>query len=86
MADPKTMYRSDGTKVTTPRHPSWKKEIYGLYLALVTDPAILLLFPLFFASNYFCEICHHMSLLFMSLNTLSRYLAVQRLQRRSVQQ
>ncbi|KAG8858408.1 hypothetical protein FRB96_005293 [Tulasnella sp. 330] len=53
MANPKRMYRSDGSKVTTPRHPSWKTEIYSLYLALVTDPAILLLFPLFFASNYF---------------------------------
>ncbi|KAG8908081.1 hypothetical protein FRB99_000525 [Tulasnella sp. 403] len=53
MADPRKMYRTDGTKVTAPRNPSWKKEIYSLYLALVTDPAILLLFPLFFASNYF---------------------------------
>ncbi|KAG9007219.1 hypothetical protein FRB93_008042 [Tulasnella sp. JGI-2019a] len=53
MANPKRMYRSDGTKVTAPRHPSWKTEIYSLYLALATDPAILMLFPLFFASNYF---------------------------------
>ena len=50
MADPKKMYRTDGSKVTTPRQPSWKTEIYSLWLALLTDPAILLLFPLFFAS------------------------------------
>ncbi|KAG8969816.1 hypothetical protein FRC03_000642 [Tulasnella sp. 419] len=55
MTDPKKMYRTDGSKVSTPRQPSWKTEIYSLYLALKTDPAILLLFPLFFASNYFCK-------------------------------
>ncbi|KAG8908079.1 hypothetical protein FRB99_000523 [Tulasnella sp. 403] len=55
MADPKKMYRTDGTKVTAPRYPSWKKEVYSLYVALVTDPAIVLLFPMFFASNYFCK-------------------------------
>lgn len=53
MADPKKMIRTDGTKVETYRHPSWKSEIYGLWLALRTDPMILLLFPMFYASNYF---------------------------------
>ncbi|TFY82247.1 hypothetical protein EWM64_g1768 [Hericium alpestre] len=53
MADPKKMVRTDGTKVTTPRHPSWRVELYGLYVALKTDPLIVLLFPMFFASNWF---------------------------------
>ncbi|KAL5518478.1 hypothetical protein ACEPAH_160 [Sanghuangporus vaninii] len=53
MANPEKMIRADGTKVTTPRHPSWKSEILGLYLALRTDPSIVLLFPMFFASNWF---------------------------------
>jgi MFS family permease len=53
MADPNKMIRTDGTKVTAPRHPSWKVEIYGLWLTLKTDPMILLLFPMFFASNWF---------------------------------
>jgi MFS family permease len=53
MADPEKMIRSDGTKVTAPRHPSWKTEIYGLWVALRTDPLIVLLFPMFFASNWF---------------------------------
>ncbi|KAG8947417.1 hypothetical protein FRC04_010737 [Tulasnella sp. 424] len=53
MTDPNKMYRSDGSKVTSTRHPSWKTEVYSLYLALRTDPAILLLFPLFLASNWF---------------------------------
>ena len=53
MANPAKMIRSDGTRVVTPRHPSWKSEIYGLYLTLRTDPWIVLLFPMFFASNWF---------------------------------
>lgn len=53
MADPNKMIRTDGTKVTTPRHPSWKTETLGLWIALRTDPMILLLFPMFFASNWF---------------------------------
>lgn len=53
MADPKKMIRTDGTKVETYRHPSWKAEIYRLWFALRTDPAILMLFPMFYASNYF---------------------------------
>jgi hypothetical protein len=50
MADPKTMYRADGSKVTAPRQPNWKTEILGLWIALRTDPTILLLFPMFLAS------------------------------------
>ncbi|KAI1790501.1 MFS general substrate transporter [Ganoderma leucocontextum] len=53
MANPAKMIRSDGTKVVPPRHPSWKSELYGLYLTLRTDPWIVLLFPMFFASNWF---------------------------------
>ena len=53
MTDPNKMIRTDGTKVTTPRHPSWKTEFYFLWIALRTDPLILMLFPLFFASNWF---------------------------------
>ncbi|KAI0307393.1 MFS general substrate transporter [Multifurca ochricompacta] len=53
MANPEKMIRTDGTKVTTPRQPSWRTEIYGLYIALRTDPLIVLLFPMFFASNWF---------------------------------
>ncbi|KAM5530428.1 hypothetical protein V8D89_015903 [Ganoderma adspersum] len=53
MANPAKMIRSDGTRVISPRHPSWKSELYGLYLTLRTDPWIVLLFPMFFASNWF---------------------------------
>ncbi|KAG9317175.1 major facilitator superfamily domain-containing protein [Chiua virens] len=53
MADPKMVVRTDGTKVTLPRQPSWKAEFYSLYVAFKTDPTIILLFPMFVASNYF---------------------------------
>ncbi|KAG9221485.1 hypothetical protein CCMSSC00406_0009921 [Pleurotus cornucopiae] len=53
MADPHKMIRTDGTKVSTHRHPSWKVELYGLWVTLRTDPLVLLLFPMFFASNWF---------------------------------
>ncbi|KAJ7731927.1 MFS general substrate transporter [Mycena maculata] len=53
MIDPKNMIRTDGTKLTVPRNPSWKVEILGLYVALKTDPLIILLFPMFLASNWF---------------------------------
>jgi len=53
MVDPAKVIRTDGTKVTTPRHPSWKVEIYGLWVTLITDPMVILLFPMFLASNWF---------------------------------
>ena len=53
MADPTKMYRSDGSKVVPLRHPSWVTEFKGLYIALRNDPAIIMLFPMFFASNWF---------------------------------
>ncbi|KAI0344178.1 MFS general substrate transporter [Trametopsis cervina] len=53
MVDPRKMIRSDGTRVIVPHHPSWKTEFFGLWVALKTDPWIVLLFPMFFASNWF---------------------------------
>ncbi|KLO11265.1 MFS general substrate transporter [Schizopora paradoxa] len=53
MADPKKMVRTDGTRVVVPRHPSWKTELWGLWICLRDDPWVILLFPMFFASNWF---------------------------------
>jgi len=53
MADPRKIVRSDGTKIIIPLHPSWKTQFYGLWLVLKNDPMILLLFPMFFTSNWF---------------------------------
>ncbi|KAI9464319.1 MFS general substrate transporter [Boletus coccyginus] len=53
VADPYKMTRTDGTRVVRTSHASWKTEFINLLVALKEDPWILLLFPMFFASNYF---------------------------------
>lgn len=35
------------------KHPTWKTEIFGLWETLRSDPYIVFLFPMFFASNWF---------------------------------
>ncbi|KAK5997351.1 hypothetical protein PT974_02707 [Cladobotryum mycophilum] len=45
--------REDGTKVILMKNPSWSSEFMGLWETLYTMPWILLLFPMFFASNIF---------------------------------
>lgn len=35
------------------KHPSWKSETFGLYETLRLEPYVLLLFPMFWASNWF---------------------------------
>ncbi|KAG2343340.1 MFS general substrate transporter [Suillus weaverae] len=50
LVDPYKIVRADGTKVTLIR---LKTEFISLFVALKTDPWIVLLFPMFFASNYF---------------------------------
>lgn len=53
MVPPSRMIRSDGTHVPQPENPSWKTEVFGLWVALRDDPYIILLFPMFFTSNWF---------------------------------
>lgn len=53
LVDAKNVIRHDGSKVIVMKHPSWKSEILGLYETFWTDPYILALFPMFFASNWF---------------------------------
>lgn len=53
LVDAKHVIRRDGSKIILMKHPTWKSEIYGLYETLRNDPHIALLFPMFFASNWF---------------------------------
>lgn len=53
LVDAKNVVRSDGSKVIVMKHPSWKSEIVGLWETFLTDPYIVALFPMFFASNWF---------------------------------
>lgn len=45
--------REDGSKVILMKNPSWKTEIMGLVETLTSAPWVVLLFPMFFASNTF---------------------------------
>lgn len=53
LVDAKHVVRRDGSKIILMKHPTWKTEVLGLWETLCTDPYILLLFPMFFASNWF---------------------------------
>jgi hypothetical protein len=53
LVDAKHVVRRDGTRIILMKHPTWKTEIVGLWETLRSDPYIILLFPMFFASNWF---------------------------------
>ena len=53
LCDADKVIRKDGSKVILMKNPSWKTEFKGLWETLYNDPWILLLFPMFFASNVF---------------------------------
>ena len=35
------------------KNPTWQSEVFGLVETFASDPYIVLLFPMFFASNWF---------------------------------
>jgi MFS family permease len=53
LVDAEHIVRHDGSKVILMKHPTWKSEIFGLWETLRSEPYIVLLFPMFFASNWF---------------------------------
>lgn len=53
LVDAKHVVRRDGSKIIVMKHPTWKTEIFGLWETLRVDPYVILLFPMFFASNWF---------------------------------
>jgi hypothetical protein len=53
LVDAKHVVRRDGSRIILMKHPTWKTEILGLWEMLWSDPYIILLFPMFFASNWF---------------------------------
>ncbi|KAF2429160.1 MFS general substrate transporter [Tothia fuscella] len=53
LVDAKNVIRDDGSHVILMKNPTWKTEIWGLYEVFRSDPYILFLFPMFFASNWF---------------------------------
>jgi Ion channel regulatory protein UNC-93 len=53
LVDADKIIRSDGTRVVLMKNPSWKSELTGLFTCITAEPYIILLFPMFFASNWF---------------------------------
>jgi MFS family permease len=53
LVDAKHVVRRDGSRIILMKHPTWRTEILGLWETLWSDPYVILLFPMFFASNWF---------------------------------
>ena len=53
LVDAADVQRADGSRVILMRSPTWKSELWGLWDVLRSDTYIVLLFPMFFASNWF---------------------------------
>jgi hypothetical protein len=53
LANAKDVIRGDGSKVIIQKNPTWKSELLGLVETFKSDPYILFMFPMFFASNWF---------------------------------
>ncbi|KAF2396189.1 MFS general substrate transporter [Trichodelitschia bisporula] len=53
LVDAKNVIRSDGSRVILMKNPTWRTELFGLWETFQTDPYIIFMFPLFFASNWF---------------------------------
>lgn len=53
MLPAKYVVKSDNTRVIVRENPTWKSEVIALGKTIVTDKHIILLFPMFWASNWF---------------------------------
>jgi MFS family permease len=53
LCDASKVQRRDGSKVILMKNPTWQSELKGLAETITQEPWIVLLFPMFFASNTF---------------------------------
>lgn len=53
LCDAKKVIRQDGSRIIVMKNPTWKTELYGLYDTLKHEPFVILLFPMFWSSNWF---------------------------------
>lgn len=53
VADSKYIKRKDGSRIIVIKNPTWKSEFLGLWETLRSDSYIVLMFPMFLASNWF---------------------------------
>jgi len=53
LCNAKDVVRSDGSRVVLMKNPSWQSEFVGLWETIKYEPYVTLLFPMFWASNWF---------------------------------
>lgn len=53
LSDSKYIVRKDHSRVIVMKNPTWWSELKGLWQTLLSDSYIVLLFPMFLASNWF---------------------------------
>lgn len=53
ICDADKVIRTDGSKVILMKSPTWKTEFIGLWETISMQPYIILLFPMFWSSNWF---------------------------------
>jgi hypothetical protein len=53
LVDARSVVRNDGSRIILMKNPTWKSELLGLWETIRSDPYIICLFPMFFASNWF---------------------------------
>jgi hypothetical protein len=53
LCNAKDVIRSDGTRVVLMKNPSWQSEFIGLWETIQFEPYVILLFPMFWSSNWF---------------------------------
>ncbi|KAA8645160.1 hypothetical protein EYZ11_009630 [Aspergillus tanneri] len=53
LCDADKIVRKDGSRVILKKSPSWTTEIVGLWTTIRSEPYIILLFPMFWSSNWF---------------------------------
>lgn len=53
LCDAQKIVRSDGSRVILRKNPTWQSEFVGLWDTLRFEPFVILLFPMFWVSNWF---------------------------------
>jgi ABC-type cobalt transport system substrate-binding protein len=53
LCNAKDIIRPDNTKVVLMKNPTWQTEMFGLWETLKYEPFVILLFPMFWCSNWF---------------------------------
>lgn len=53
LVNSKDVLRNDGSRVIVMKNPTWQSELLGLVETFRQDPWVVLLFPMFWSSNWF---------------------------------